>query len=228
MRNPCRTAAVVVSMLVSSSAFAASVQYDLRPTFEAALSSFVVYDFETASGFPLAEAPISGFAAGTVQTGSTGGPAFIRLYDENGTLPATNQALEGSSRPPEGLPVGDAFQPIQIVFKDAQHAVGFEDLDLGADEVAVMDVHFDGGLPDEHLVLLPAVQFANQFFGVISSDAIRGVTVYSADFGFDTSIGDRPNLIDNLTLGTPVPEPATAGLLALGVAAIATARRRAS
>ena len=56
------------------------------------------------------------------------------------------------------------------------------------------------------------------FFGATSDVDIATVEIYSRDPG-STAIGQRANVIDNVTVAAFVPAPASAVLLALGLAA---------
>ena len=67
--------------------------------------------------------------------------------------------------------------------------------------------------------------FTPIFFGFTSSQSIASVTVYSRDPG-TSNIGQRANVIDNVTVGNAVPEPRTLFLLISAVANWYLRRRR--
>src|SRR5258706_1726063 len=102
--------------------FGGGVTFSNRAAFEAAVGSVKRYNFETSSGFPLAPAAISSVDGGFLQFSSSGGAASLDLYGGAG-----NQALTGRTNNQV-----DRLAPVTIIPSSGQRAMGFDILDLGA------------------------------------------------------------------------------------------------
>ena len=73
-------------------------------------------------------------------------------------------------------------------------------------------------------ILAVSLLFTPIFFGFTSNQSIASVTVYSRDPG-SIDIGLRANVIDNVTVGTAIPEPGTLVLLLLASAGVCFSAR---
>ena len=67
--------------------------------------------------------------------------------------------------------------------------------------------------------------FTPIFFGATSDVDIATVQIYSRDTG-STAIGQRANVIDNVTVRAAVPEPVTLARVGVGLAGIGWTRRK--
>jgi hypothetical protein len=180
----------------------------------------VDFDFETASGFPAAPAPLD-FIDASIDLSTSGGDPFVQLQNYGFGF---GQAIGGSS----GGAVNN-FLPVVITFSAPYFAVGFDDLDLTqlgvVDEYAIIDVAFTSGVV-RYLRTDPDADFSTApFFGVWSDERILGVRVWSAETPTGAP-GTRANLVDNLAVSrTAVPEPTTLWLIGAGLALVARRRR---
>jgi len=206
---------------LSVPSYAAFIEYDDRAVFEAAVPGVVTFDFETARGFPAAPAALD-FIDPTIDLFTSGGDPTVSLSDFGNGF---GQAIGGR--------VGGAvnnFEAVGVIFNAPYFAVGFEDLDLTPNEVAIINVVFASGSstffrvdPDNDFSTSP-------FFGVWSTEPIVGLRVWSGNNPTDLP-GVRANLIDNLSVARTalvpdVPEPTTWLLLGGGLALVAFRRRR--
>jgi hypothetical protein len=200
---------VLASATSVQRADAAQVTFADRASFLGAVSGAVNYDFEIASGFPAAGAPLSGFASGAVTCTTPSGATAVDVQDYGNGF---GQAIGGRSANGNI----DDFAPVLLAFNSPRYAVGFDDLDLTGNnsEFAVIRVSFsDDALIQTYVVSETDNDFRTAaFFGIVSSLPIASVEVYSADSpnGLPNT---RANVIDNVVLATP--EPATLGLLAM-------------
>jgi hypothetical protein len=217
MKEPHVLVALVATLITVPTARADDT-YKFRSEFLANVpDAAVTYDFEQASGFPAAVAPISTFGGGgAIQVSSVGGSAFVENYF------APNQGLTG------GLNGAlNELQPIHFVFAEPVFGVGFDDMALTPQltEVAVIKItradnstgtFITGNVED---VITPV------FFGVISPLGIVALDVYSGSAP-NSPPGGRANLIDNLVVSAAVPEPAGVAAAAGGLMALSRRRRR--
>jgi hypothetical protein len=223
MYRPLIYAFLITALSVPS--FGAVVEYNDRAAFEAALPGIVTFDFETASGFPLAPGPLDSINA-TIDLSTSGGDSTVSLSDYGNGF---GQAIGGRA----GDDV-DNFLAVAVAFSAPYYAVGFDDLDLTdiiGPEYAIINVVFASGSmnfvrtnPGGDLTQAP-------FFGISSDEPIIGFRVWSGDNPTDLP-GVRANLIDNLSVSriapdADVPEPTTWLLFGTGLA-FAAFRRRAS
>jgi hypothetical protein len=205
--------------MLSAGAWAGQTVFTSRATFLGAVPGSTTYDFETASGFPAAPASLSGFAGGQVQLSTDGGDAAAMLQSYGSGF---GQAIGGQS----GGAI-DNFKALRLTFTTPRLAVGFDDLDLTPGETAVINVAFSNGAPAQQYSVTDADgDFSTAgFFGVLSTDPIASIQVFSAEAVIDPP-GSRANLIDNVTLGQAVPEPGTLALVGIGVVGLLGPRRR--
>jgi hypothetical protein len=205
----CLTAVLVLA--TASESRAAVITYSSSAAFEAALASFDTWDFTGAEGNPVIF--LNSLGTDIVSVASQGGDAAGIIHDN---------ALCGSS----GGTV-DCFKPIVLTLLEPRNAFGFDNLDLNGFEEAVIDVSFAAGPPFSTVIDLGAAPpFTPIFFGLIATENLTSVTIYSRDPGSNT-VGERANVIDNLRVGTAaVPEPVTLTLIGFGVGAVLLRRRR--
>ena len=198
-------------------AFSAAVPFFNRPAFLAVLPTPTNYDFEPRSGFPIAPRSLAIFASGLVSVSTDSGDPVANISSFNSTF---GQAIGGQA----GGAV-DNFQALRLSFTPPVFAVGFDDLDLTPDEVAVVTVSVSGGLPPQTFAVTDTDGDFNTagFFGVISTDPITSIQVYSAEAS-TAPPGSKANLIDNVVL-SPVPEPSTLIMAAIGLLALVTSQR---
>jgi hypothetical protein len=182
----------------SSFAFGASTTFTNRAAFIGAVVSPTTFDFEVASGFPEVPASLTSLAGREVLLSTDDGDAAAALHDFGFGF---GQAIAGQSR--GGV---DAFKALRMTFTAPTFAVGFDDLDLtGSDgvptEIAIINVAFSNGAPSEQFSVTDGDgDFGTAaFFGIISSDPIASIQVFSADAITDPP-GGRANLIDNVIL----------------------------
>jgi hypothetical protein len=180
--------------------------YD-RAAFLSAVANPVNYNFDVSGGFPAAPASLANFAGGTVQLTTDAGDPAVQLSQYNSTF---GQAIGG-----QVAGAVDNFQAIRMTFLTPVYAVGFDDLDLTPDGVGVITVSVFGGLPPQTCSVTDTDDNFNTsaFFGVISTDPINTIRVYSAEAS-TAPPGLRANLIDNVVL-LGVPEPSSILLAAL-------------
>lgn len=216
MYRPLTYALLLTALSVPS--FGAFIEYSDRATFEAAVPGVVTFDFETTSGFPLAEAPLD-FIDATIDLSTSGGDSVVTLSDYgNGFGQAIGGRVGG---------VIDNFEAVVVSFGAPYFAVGFDDLDLTDNEFAIINVVFSGG-SFNFVRTNPGGDFTQApFFGVWSDEPILGLRVWSGNNPTDAP-GGRANLIDNLSVSridADVPEPTTWLLFGTGLALVAFRRR---
>jgi hypothetical protein len=197
-------------------ASAAQVTFTDRTTFLGSVTGAANFDFEIPSGFPAAVAPLSSFAAGEVITTTTGGAAAVDIQQFGNGF---GQAIGGRGAG------GDLnnFLPVLMTFSSPKFAVGFDDLDLTGSgtaptEFAIIHVSFSDGTPTQtYTVSETDANFATAaFFGIVSSNPISSIEVFSADSPGGAP-NTRANMLDNVVLANPVPEPKTWLALILGL-----------
>jgi hypothetical protein len=177
-----------------------------RPTFLAGIGTSVTFDFNQPNG------PISTLGSlATIST--TGGDSSGQIY--------TN-ALCGSTSGSV-----NCFPPVVFSFLTGGKAFGYENLDFNGEEEAVVTLNFTNGDPAQSFVFdlggqTPATPI---FFGALSDVAISTVEIYSRTPG-TTNVGERANVIDNVTLQAAVPEPASLLLIGSGFLLLGVLRRR--
>jgi hypothetical protein len=149
-----------------------------------------------------------------VAVSTQGGDAAGMIHD-NALCGSVNGAL-------------DCFPPVLFTVLQPRNAFGFDNLDFTVDEEAVVNIAFANGDPSQEFVFDLGAQPALTpiFFGLTSDQSIASVRVYSRDPGTMT-LGQRANVIDNVTVGNVVPEPGTLVLLILSSASLWFLRGRA-
>lgn len=219
MYRPLTYALLLTALSVPS--FGAFLEYSDRATFEAAVPGVVTFDFETASGFPLAQAPLD-FINGTIDLSTSGGDSTVTVSDYGNGF---GQAIGG--RVNDNV---DNFEAVVIAFSAPYFSVGFDDLDLTDNEYAIINVVFGSG-SFNFVRTNPGGDFTQApFFGIWADEAILGVRVWSGNNPTDLP-GVRANLIDNLSVSrisadADVPEPTTWLLFGTGLALVAFRRRK--
>jgi hypothetical protein len=200
---------------------AATVSFNDRTTFLAAISGATDFDFQV----PAAPAAISDVGAGQVGLTTVAGAGSVSLQVYGST-----QAIGGRTT------IGELnnFLAVLLTFNTSITAFGFDNLDLtGLDtEYAIVTVNFADASPAETFTFTTPTNLAPQFFGLTSTSAIASVQVHSGDTP-TSAPGGRANLIDNLVIGqadpvdpgTALPEPETLLTAAAGVLLIAAGRR---
>jgi hypothetical protein len=208
------TAAMLASAPIAN---AALITFSDRATFLGAVPGAVNYDFETSSGFQAAVAPLTSFAAGQVTTTTPGGAAAVDIQTFGFSF---GQAIGGLSAA-GGI---DNFAPVLLTFTTPQSAVGFDDLDLTPDELAIIRVSFSDATPTQTFTVTDTDgDFSTAgFFGVVSMNPIASIEVFSAESPTEGP-NSRANLIDNVVLANPVPEPEAWLTASFGLAALAFA-----
>ena len=184
---------------------AAVTTYSSRPTFLGALAGANTWDFNGPEGNPVVI--LNSLGTNIVGVSTQGGDAAGVIHDN---------ALCGS--------VGgavDCFPPVVFTLLQPRNAFGFDNLDFTVDEEAVVNIAFANGDPSQQFVFDLGAEppLTPIFFGVTSDQSIASVSVYSRDPG-TTDIGQRANVIDNVTVGNAVPEPGTLVLLILASAGL--------
>jgi hypothetical protein len=208
---------------LSVPSFGAFVEYNDRAAFDAAVPGVVTFDFETSSGFPLAEAPLDSIGA-TIDLSTSGGDSTVTLSEYGNGF---GQAIGGRTNDEV-----DNFAAVVVAFSAPYYAVGFDDLDLthiGSPEFAIINVVLASG-SFNFLRINPGGDLTQApFFGIWADEAILGLRVWSGNNPNDLP-GIRANLIDNLSvsrsaLNSDVPEPTTWLLFGTGLALAAFRRR---
>jgi hypothetical protein len=197
--------ALTLLALLPAAAGAAGVTFSDRAAFQAAIGPHKIYTFDPADGFPLAPAPIQFLGGPFPQVSSNGGPASLDTYG-----PSPNQALTGRSNNQV-----DRAAILTIFPAPAQHAIGFDILDLGSPGAESATIVINDGsdrlVVPYHIADNDGNPATPVFFGVIWDMDITGLDVYAENLlcaGPGTCF--TPNLIDNLTLA---PEPTSLFLL---------------
>lgn len=200
---------VLLLAALSIPASAAIIEFNDRATFEATVPGLTTFDFETGSGFPAAPSTVDVINA-TIDLSTSGGDSFVSLSDYGNGF---GQAIGGSS----GGAV-DNFSAVVVVFSAPYYAVGFDNLDLTANEFAIVNLVTASGTTAYSRIDADGDFSTAAFFGFWSDEAIVGLRVWSGNNPADLP-GSRANLIDNLSISRiqpnvpEVPEPSTFWLL---------------
>ena len=195
----------LASVLAETSDAAVVATYTSRAAYEGALGSTQTFDFNQPDG------PIASLGS-QLSISTLGGDASGFIH--------TN-ALCGS--------VGgavDCFPPVLFTFNQPGSAFGYDNLDFTENEEAVVTISFVNADPSQEFVfdLGGQAPLTPIFFGAISDVDIASVVIYSRDPG-TTQIGERANVVDNVTIAAAVPEPITLALLGPAFAGMGFARR---
>ena len=201
----------LVTLLSLPASAAVLTTFNDRTAFLGAVSSPITANFTGPDGTPVA-------AAAGLSISTLGG-------DLSGIL--NDNALCGSQ-----MGSVDCFQPLLFTPTASLFAFGFDNLDLIAGEEFVVLIDFVNGDPQQafNFSLGAQPELTPIFFGATSNVAISQFQVYSRDIG-TTGIGQRANVIDNLTAaslgngGAEIPEPSTALLALAGGLVLFTGRR---
>ena len=209
MKNNTIKRLVLVMLMYPITSFAAIITYDNEAAFLGAIGSSTTYDFEESSGFPPSGGVIDLFD----------GVNFDAKTITSASSTSGTQSMTGSG-------AGAGTFTSAIVTPGPTTGFGFFALDLttSSNEVIKAIVDFEFG-PDQifNVGLGGLSNFTPIYFGVIdSTDNILQVTFSGTD---DSGVA-RAWLIDDLTIGTSVPEPSTLALLGLGLLGLGLKRRR--
>jgi len=186
--------------------------YSSRATFLGALAGADTWDFNGPEGNPVVI--LKSLGTDIVGVSTQGGDAAGAIHD-NALCGSVSGAV-------------DCFPPVVLTLLQPRNALGFDNLDFNGFEEAVVNVAFSNGDPSQQFVfdLGAAAPFTPIFFGFTSDQSIASVRVYSRDPGTIDIIGQRANIIDNVTVGTAIPEPGTLVLLILASASLCFRRDR--
>jgi hypothetical protein len=207
------TLALTATVFLTTSVFGASVTtYNSRAAFLGALASENTWDFNGPEGNPVII--LNSLGTDIVGVSTQGGDAAGVIHD-NALCGSVSGAV-------------DCFRPVAFALLQPRNAFGFDNLDLTEAEEAVVDIAFANGDPSQQFTIDLGGQPALTpiFFGVTADQSIASVSVYSRDPG-TTVIGQRANVVDNVTVGTAVPEAGTLTLFIAASAGLFLQRRRA-
>lgn len=209
-------------MLLGSAAFAQNTYYQSRASFESALGASITDDYErtgygVASFSGVSDAVMSAVVGETRYTslryanlnlvGSGPGSSHWYCAGCSGTFRLTFTSTSvGSS-----LGVYGAAFDVLANYGEAQ---------IGASAFDAKVTFGDGGF---EMRALPVQYFleGTSFFGLTSTRQIASIEIVGLQAG-----GFDQFMIDNLTIGSPVPEPSTWALFALGLCGVGVMRRR--
>jgi hypothetical protein len=154
------------------------------------------------------------------------GDAFVHDF-RSGSPPPNDWGANGRVDSADDVPVGTAYlavfeaggqmSAIEFRFSDPQHRVGaWVNGDAGTTiTLEVYDAN-DVLLESVSVASVPLADWRWNFIGLERSEEIRRVVFRGHDFGLDQLVFGVPP--------TPVPEPGSAALVALGLAGVAVAR----
>jgi hypothetical protein len=211
MKSTAICSALLLTTFLTTIVYGATVTtYSSRATFLGALAGANTWDFNGPEGNPVVI--LNSLGTDIVAVSTQGGDAAGMIHD-NALCGSVNGAL-------------DCFPPVLFTVLQPRNAFGFDNLDFTIDEEAVVNIAFANGDPSQEFVFDLGAQPALTpiFFGLTSDQSIASVRVYSRDPGTMT-IGQRANVIDNVTVGNVVPEPSTWLLLTFACFAILTMQR---
>ena len=191
---------------------AAVTTYSSRATFLGALAGANTWDFNGPEGNPVVI--LNSLGTNIVGVSTQGGDPAGMIH-ENALCGSVSGAV-------------DCFPPLVFTLLQPRNAFGFDNLDFTSSEEAVVNIAFSNGDPAQQFVFDLGAEppLTPIFFGFTSDQSIASVRVYSRDPG-TTDIGQRANVIDNVTVGNAVPEAGTLVPLILASASLCFQRFRA-
>lgn len=204
--------ALIATCLLATDTLAASVTtYNSRAAFLGALAPPDIWDFNGPEGNPVII--LNSLGTDIVSVATQGGDAAGVIHD-NAVCGSVSGAVS-------------CFRPVAFTLLQPKNAFGFDNLDFTEAEEAVVNVAFANGDPSQQFTFDLGGQpaFTPIFFGVTADQSIASVSVYSRDPGTRT-IGERANIVDNVTVGATVPEVGTLTLLITAAAGVSLQRRR--
>jgi hypothetical protein len=194
--------------------YAAAITYDTRAEFLDANPTVSTDDLSALSSVggytgPLSSATVPGLLPGVTYT-ATSGTFFIDGPDWMGLTNPTIRILDNSGA------------PLTLTFAMGQSAVAFDLSSLFSSNTAIIDVYGASGLMGVYDVAA-ANSGSGDFFGISDTVDITSVVISGEVGGSSIDIG-------NVSFeATPVPEPASLALLAVGLVGLTlVARQRAA
>ena len=206
------TLAALAASVLTSAANAATITYTNRATFQATLSRSFTDTYDTTRGYQpgfsiTADAPFSAIVGQTRY--QTTGFQNLNIIQGNGTYCA---GCNGSFNLFFDRTTFGTVNGVQSVGFDAPFNGGFDALvTFGDNSSQLFAIPPTSNVPN-----------VNAFFGISSDRLIKGIA-FGPGGQTTTSVSF---VLDNLTIGNAVPEPATWAMMIVGFGLIGTTARR--